>query len=121
MGYMTGPRGRRGGMRITPLVVIAALLLFGVLQPLLMHPFMIISLALIVAATLLLRPLVSGQGVRLPRADRALEGRMVALEESIRVLERQQRELQETVTWQARLLQATTPKPVGGGPTAPAE
>lgn len=108
-------------MRLTPLIVIAVLLFFGVLQPLLMHPLIIVSLAVIVAATLLLRPLVNGQGVRLPRNDRATEGRMVALEESIKVLERQQRELQETVSWQARLLQETTPKSVGGRSTPPAE
>lgn len=120
MGSMRGYRGR-GGPRLTPLIVIAALLFFGALQPLLAQPLIIVSLAIIVAATLLLRPLVNGQGMRLPRADRAMEGRMVALEESIKLLERQQRELQETVSWQARLLQETTPKPVGSRTTPTAE
>jgi len=102
---------------MTPVIVIGALILFGVVQPLLAHPWAIITLAAIIAATLLLRPLVTGQSIRPPRSDRAMEGRVVALEESIRVLEQQQRQLQETITWQARLLQETTPKPVSA-PTA---
>ena len=102
---------RRSNLNLTVLGVVALIMVF-VVQPLVQHPWALVALAAIGAITLLLRTyvLIGGQGA--PRSERALEGRLVALEEEIKVLDVQQRRLQETVAWQAKLLQQTESQPV---------